>query len=90
MEELEKELTVRILLHKIAIVKSTLANAYMLQEKKKGGVMLTDVFLERQAMDYADNTLANIMYAGKLDEAYEDAWDITGHLLPDDFSIMEL
>ena len=35
MEELEKELTVRIFLHKVAIIKSTLANAYMLKEKKK-------------------------------------------------------
>lgn len=90
MEELEKELTVRIFLHKVAIVKSTLVNAYMLEEKKKGGVMLADVFLERQATDYANDTLAKIMYAGKLDEAYEDAWNITGHLLPDDFSIVGL
>lgn len=88
--ELEKELVVRVFLHKTAIVKGALAQAYITEEKKKGGVLLADVFLEQQAMDFANSTLAKIMCAGELDNAYEEAWGLTKDYMPDNFSIMGL
>ena len=85
---LEKELVARVFLHKVAIVKSALANTYIREEVKKGGIMLSQPCLEQNAMDYADNVMQRILGTGSLDEAYDKAWELVGRHMPDNFSIM--
>ena len=86
--ELEKELKARVLLHKVAIVKATLANSYITKEKARGGVMLSDPCLEQNALDFANDKLTGIMFAGKLEEAYSEAWESLKGIMPDNYSIL--
>ena len=86
--ELERELTARIIMHKIAIVKGTLAHAYISKEKRNGGIMLAEPSLEQNALEFADQKMTDIMYAGKLDEAYEEAWNLLKDTMPDDYCIV--
>lgn len=86
--ELEKELKARVLLHKVAIVKATLANSYITKEKARGGVMLSDPCLEQNALDFANDKLTGIMFAGKLEEVYNEAWESLKDTMPDNYSIL--
>ena len=86
--DIEKELTMRVFLHKVAILKSAIANSYIVKEKKKGGIMLAEPCLEQLAIDYADNKVQHILFAGRLDEAYEEAWELVSKHMPDNFSII--
>jgi hypothetical protein len=86
--ELERELTARIIMHKIAIVKGTLAHAYISREKCKGGIMLAEPSLEQNALEFADHVMTDIMCTGKLDEAYEEAWNLLKDVMPDDYCII--
>ena len=88
--ELEQEFIARALMHKVAILKGYLATSYIAKEKCKGGIILADQFLERDAMEYADSTVGKIMFAGKLDEYYNEAWEKLKGSMPDNFSIMGL
>lgn len=86
--ELEKELKARVLLHKVAIVKATLANSYIVREKARGGVMLSDPCLEQSALKFANDKLTGIMFAGKLEEVYNEAWESLKDTMPDNYSIL--
>ena len=85
---LEQELRVRVFLHKIAIVKSALANTYIAEELNKGGITLSLPCIEKNALDFSDNIVAKILSKGDLDEAYNKAWEVMGDRIPDDFTIM--
>lgn len=85
--ELEKELKARVLLHKVAIVKATLAHSYITKEKARGGVMLSDPCLEQNALKFASDKLTGIMFAGKLEEVYNEAWESLKDTMPDDYCI---
>ena len=87
--ELEKELKMRVWLHKVAIVKSAIASSYMSHEAKKGGLMLSRPCLEQNAIEYSDKVMAEVLLKGKLDEAYDKAWECVGELMPDDFCVMD-
>lgn len=86
--ELEKELQARIFLHKVAIVKSTIAHSYIAGEREKGGLMLSEPCLEQNALEFADVTMQHVLQNGMLNEAYDKAWDIIGEFIPDDYCIM--
>lgn len=85
---LEQELGARTFLHKVAIVKSAVINSYIADEIKKGGITLSFPCIEQNAVEYSDQVMSRILGTGKLDEAYDNAWNIVGKLLPDNFSIM--
>lgn len=85
--ELEKELKARVLLHKVAIVKATLAHSYIVKEKAKGGVLLSDPCLEQNALEFANDKLAGIMQQGNLDVAYNEAWESIADIMPDNYCI---
>ena len=85
---LEKELVARVFLHKVAIVKSAIANNYIKEEVKRGGIMLSQPCLEQNALDYADNVVQGILSVGSLNEAYDKAWEVVSTRMPDNFSIM--
>lgn len=87
--ELEKELSMRVWLHKVAIVKSAIASSYVSREVKKGGLMLSRPCLEQNALEYSDKVMAEVLLRNKLDEAYDKAWDTIGSRIPDNFCIME-
>lgn len=87
--ELEKELKARILSHKVAIVKATLAHSYIVKEKARGGVILSDPCLEQNALKFANDKLTGIMFAGKLEEVYDEAWESLKDIMPDNYSIMQ-
>lgn len=86
--ELEKELKARVLLHKVAIVKATLAHSYITKEKARGGVILSDPCLEQNALEFANDKLTGIMFAGKLEEVYSEAWESLKDTMPDNYSIL--
>ena len=86
-EQLEKEFTARVLLHKVAICKGVLANKYI-QEQKAQDIVLPDNYLEQNAMEYANQVVQDAMSKGMLDEIYEKAWNNTVIHMPDNFSIM--
>ena len=87
--KLEKELSMRVWLHKVAIAKSAIASSYISHETKKGGLMLSRPCLEQNAIEYSDKVMAEVLLRGKLDEAYDKAWDTIGSRIPDNFCIME-
>ena len=86
--ELEKELKARVLLHKVAIVKATLAHSYIAREKARGGLMLSEPCLEQNALDFANDKLTGIMFAGKLEEVYNEAWESLKDTMPDNYNIL--
>ena len=86
---LEKELTTRIFLHKVTIIKSALMNTYIAGELKKGYTMIPRTCLERGAMNYADKLMSDIMEEGRLEEAYEKAWNLIGTRMPDNYRITQ-
>lgn len=85
---LEKELKARIFLHKVAVIRSAIVNSYMAEELSKGGLMLSLPSIEKNAVDFSDSVMSKILFTGKLDEAYDKAWECIGELMPDDFCIM--
>lgn len=85
---LEKELQARIFLHKVAIIKSTIAHAYISKEKAKGGLIISEPCLEDNAMEFANITMQHVLAKGELDEAYDKAWEEVKNSLPDNFCIM--
>ena len=85
--ELEQELQARIFLHKVAIVKSTVAHAYIVKEKAKGGLMLAEPCLEENAMEFADTIVHKLLEKGKLDNAYDKAWEEVRNYIPDNYCI---
>ena len=87
--ELEKELKARIFLHQVTIVKSMLVGVYIENERKRGGIALAEPMVKKNAMDYADKTLVDIMSKGNLKEAYEEAWEAIGSRLPDNYCILK-
>ena len=91
MEEfitLEKELTVRIMLHKAAIVKAACMKEYMDKELAKGGIQLPIGIIERNAEEYTNNKMLNLAHKGLFDEAYEQAWDKISACMPDNFGVL--
>lgn len=86
--ELEQELQERIFLHKVTIVKSTIAHAYIVREKAKGGLMLSEPCLEENALEFANTTMQQILAKGKLDSAYDEAWERIKDYIPDNYCIM--
>ena len=89
LDVLEKELTVRVLLHKVGISKGFIMTSYIHTEKAKGGIVLPDCILEQQADSYANNIVQSAMEQGKLDELYNTAWERLADVIPDDFCIIE-
>lgn len=87
--KLEQELQARIFLHKVAIVKSTLAHAYITEEKARGGIMLAEPCLEDNAMEFADTIIQKLLENGELDNAYDKAWEEIKNYIPDNYSIMK-
>ena len=86
--KLEQELKARVFLHKVAVIKSTLAHAYITKEKAKGGLMLSEPSLQQNAIEFADTTLAQVMFRGELDKAYSEAWELIKDYIPDDYCIL--
>ena len=87
--ELEQELQARIFLHKVAIVKSTVAHAYITSEKARGGIMLADPSLEDNAMEFADAIVQELLEKGELDNVYDKAWEEIKYYIPDNYSIIK-
>ena len=87
-QTLESELKARVFLHKVAIVKALIVNTYIKQEKNNG-IVLTDNYLIEQAEQKADIEMARIMQQGKLDTAYDKAWEVIAYTMPDNYSIMQ-
>ena len=85
---LEKELKARVFMHKVAIVKSVIANKYIQEELEKGGITIALPCLEKNAVEHANKVLTDIITKGGLDEAYEKAWEVVADRIPDNFSIM--
>lgn len=85
---LEQELRARVFLHKVAITKSAIANTYIAEETKKGGIIVSLPCLENSALEFADKVMKNILGKGKLDEAYDRAWAEVKDSIPDNFSVM--
>lgn len=86
--ELEQELQARIFLHKVAIVKSRVAHAYITAEKARGGLILAEPCLEDNAMEYANTIVQKLLEKGKLNNAYDEAWEKVKDYIPDNYSIM--
>ena len=85
---LEQELRARVFLHKVAITKSAIANTYIAEETKRGGIIVSLPCLENNALEFADKIMKNILSKGKLDEAYDKAWTGIKDFIPDNFSVM--
>ena len=85
---LEKELKVRVFLHKVAIVRSAIVNSYVAQELNRGGITLALPCIEKNALDFSDEVISKVLATGSLDEAYNRAWEVVAERMPDDFSIM--
>lgn len=86
-QTIESELKARIFLHKVTIVKAIIINTFVKLEKANG-IVLTDNYLIEQAERKADIEMARIMQQGKLDTAYEKAWESIAYIIPDNYSIM--
>ena len=87
--ELEQELQARIFLHKVVIVKSTVAHAYITSEKARGGIMLADPSLEDNAMEFAGTVIQELLEKGELDNAYDRAWEEIKNHIPDNYCILK-
>ena len=85
---LEKELTARILAHKVAMSKAALVRQYIDKEKASGGILLSDNYIEEQALDMADTIVHKAMGKGKLDLLYNDSWEFLKDRIPDSFCLM--
>ena len=86
-QTIESELKARVFLHKVAITKALIVNTYVKQEKANG-VIIPDTCLVEQAEQKADIEMARIMQQGKLDIAYNEAWESIADIMPDNYSIM--
>ena len=86
-QTIESELKARVFLHKVAIVKALIVNTYIKKEKTSG-IVLTDNYLIEQAEQKADVEMARIMQQGKLDTAYDKAWEVMADIIPDNYSIL--
>ena len=84
---LEKELTARILLHKVAICKGAIAHQYMAEQKAQE-IVLPDYYIQQNALEYANQIVQNAMAQGTLNEMYNKVWEDSVHHMPDDFCIM--
>ena len=87
--KLEQELQARIFLHKVAIVKSTLAHVYITSEKARGGIMLAEPCLEDNALEFADAIVQKLLEKGELDNAYDRAWEEVKNYIPDNYCIIK-
>ena len=64
-----------------------LANQYI-AEQSKGGVTIPDFMSQEQAVQIASAKVQDIMAQGKLDEAYNEAWETLKDKIPDNYSTL--
>ena len=79
---LEKELTARIMVHKLAITGGVLMQQY-LTENTSGSVNLSSPTLMELADDYSDNIMKQAMANGTFNELYDKAWESIKNTLPE-------
>lgn len=84
---LEKELTARILLHKVAMCKGAIAHQYMAEQKAQE-IVLPDYYIQQNALEYANQVVQNAMAQGTLNEVYNKVWEDSVHHMPEHFCIM--
>ena len=85
---LERELTARIFMHKVTMVKSAIASGYIAKKVKEGGLLLAQPYLEEEAIEYSDRVVPELVCDGKLEEVYEEAWEQIVKCMPDNYGIM--
>lgn len=80
---LEKELTARIMVHKMSIAGGVLMQQYMENNYTAGGVNLPNSTLTDMADEYSEQVMKKAMENGTFNELYEKAWDKIKYTIPE-------
>ena len=86
---LEKELSERIFIHKVAVAGGVLAQEY-LQKESKSAVKLPPFQMSAQADEYSNQVMQEAMANGTFDELYKEAWDKIKDFMPEYLKVVEL
>ena len=86
---LEKELSERIMVHKVAVAGGVLAHEYM-QRENNSAVKLPPFQMSAQADEYSNQVMRDAMVKGTFDELYEESWDKVKNFMPEHLKVVEL
>ena len=79
---LEKELTARIMVHKMAIAGGVLMQQY-LKENSTGSVNISEPLLMDLADEYSEGIIKQAMANGTFNTLYENAWEKIKNTIPE-------
>ena len=85
---LEKELHVRINQHKMTMLMARIARQYI-DEQNAGELKIPELVLESQAVQVAQAKTSRIMLEGKLEESYNEAWEVLKEVIPDNYCTLQ-
>ena len=90
MENLEKELQVRIMVHKMAVLGGVLMKEYIDKHTSLGSPNFPDFMLKEQANIYTDNIVQSSLEDGTFNQRYESAWEELVEVMPEHANFMTL